>query len=148
MLVSAFFFFSSRRRHTRLQGDWSSDVCSSDLDQLQAHPVMFQCLVVAQEQGRPVDLRQHHVEIAIAINISERGAASYDRLEEILARLRAADGNEGCATRRAGVPKELRGLGVTLALLNLADRLFEVAVGCQQIEPPIEIVIKKENPEF
>src|SRR2546426_8772381 len=30
MLV-LFFFFSSRRRHTRLQGDWSSDVCSSDL---------------------------------------------------------------------------------------------------------------------
>src|SRR2546426_6597008 len=26
-----FFFFSSRRRHTRLQGDWSSDLCSSDL---------------------------------------------------------------------------------------------------------------------
>src|SRR5256885_11559428 len=26
-----FCFFSSRRRHTRLQGDWSSDVCSSDL---------------------------------------------------------------------------------------------------------------------
>src|SRR6266850_4226042 len=29
--MSCFFFFSSRRRHTRLQGDWSSDVCSSDL---------------------------------------------------------------------------------------------------------------------
>src|SRR2546426_12775694 len=29
-----FFFFSSRRRHTRLQGDWSSDVCSSDLEAL------------------------------------------------------------------------------------------------------------------
>src|SRR2546426_7800098 len=28
------FFFSSRRRHTRLQGDWSSDVCSSDLKEL------------------------------------------------------------------------------------------------------------------
>src|SRR5437762_10444820 len=26
-----FFFFSSRRRHTRYIGDWSSDVCSSDL---------------------------------------------------------------------------------------------------------------------
>src|ERR1017187_9589961 len=25
-------FFSSRRRHTRYIGDWSSDVCSSDLD--------------------------------------------------------------------------------------------------------------------
>src|SRR5215467_5960149 len=30
-----FFFFSSRRRHTRLQGDWSSDVCSSDLSEPQ-----------------------------------------------------------------------------------------------------------------
>src|SRR5256885_11020041 len=31
VLTSCSFFFSSRRRHTRLQGDWSSDVCSSDL---------------------------------------------------------------------------------------------------------------------
>src|SRR5690606_39349658 len=28
------FFFSSRRRHTRFSRDWSSDVCSSDLDDL------------------------------------------------------------------------------------------------------------------
>src|SRR5437870_9958523 len=28
-----FFFFSSRRRHTRWPRDWSSDVCSSDLEQ-------------------------------------------------------------------------------------------------------------------
>src|SRR5438876_8463863 len=28
------FFFSSRRRHTRWTGDWSSDVCSSDLSGL------------------------------------------------------------------------------------------------------------------
>src|SRR5690242_21463350 len=33
-LVFYFFFFSSRRRHTRLTCDWSSDVCSSDLDDL------------------------------------------------------------------------------------------------------------------
>src|SRR2546430_6720922 len=30
-----FFFFSSRRRHTRFDCDWSSDVCSSDLNQHQ-----------------------------------------------------------------------------------------------------------------
>src|SRR5439155_6468377 len=29
--LSLFFFFSSRRRHTRWPRDWSSDVCSSDL---------------------------------------------------------------------------------------------------------------------
>src|SRR5256885_10957665 len=32
-----YFFFSSRRRHTRLQGDWSSDVCSSDLIGCEGH---------------------------------------------------------------------------------------------------------------
>src|SRR5688572_31423038 len=30
-LLVCFFFFSSRRRHTRFDCDWSSDVCSSDL---------------------------------------------------------------------------------------------------------------------
>src|SRR5205085_4264031 len=34
--VIMFFFFSSRRRHTRFDCDWSSDVCSSDL-------VLFGC---------------------------------------------------------------------------------------------------------
>src|SRR6266511_1646457 len=31
MFIIFFFFFSSRRRHTRFSRDWSSDVCSSDL---------------------------------------------------------------------------------------------------------------------
>src|SRR5580765_6196066 len=41
--MNCVFFFSSRRRHTRWTGDWSSDVCSSDLaaqltdDGLHAH---------------------------------------------------------------------------------------------------------------
>src|SRR5437867_9862667 len=34
----SFFFFSSRRRHTRSYGDWSSDVCSSDLRDRQGVP--------------------------------------------------------------------------------------------------------------
>src|SRR2546426_8870693 len=33
LALALFFFFSSRRRHTRLLGDWSSDVCSSDLEE-------------------------------------------------------------------------------------------------------------------
>src|SRR2546430_13512627 len=31
MPIASVFFFSSRRRHTRFDCDWSSDVCSSDL---------------------------------------------------------------------------------------------------------------------
>src|SRR6266850_3724247 len=57
-----FFFFSSRRRHTRLQGDWSSDVCSSDLvasfgyrvpaDLEAIRPQDFQ-LILRQVEGKP-----------------------------------------------------------------------------------------------
>src|SRR5436190_6397147 len=32
--ISFLFFFSSRRRHTRSLCDWSSDVCSSDLEKI------------------------------------------------------------------------------------------------------------------
>src|SRR5437762_4655407 len=32
IVLYCLFFFSSRRRHTRYIGDWSSDVCSSDLE--------------------------------------------------------------------------------------------------------------------
>src|SRR5437868_9376489 len=39
-----FFFFSSRRRHTRSKRDWSSDVCSSDLEQM--NKLFFEIAVV------------------------------------------------------------------------------------------------------
>src|SRR5689334_23483516 len=44
-LSVCFFFFSSRRRHTRWNCDWSSDVCSSDL---------------AQERGERVGVTLRH----------------------------------------------------------------------------------------
>src|SRR5256886_4260769 len=44
VLLCIFFFFSSRRRHTRFDCDWSSDVCSSDLI---AHPITI-CMPIAQ----------------------------------------------------------------------------------------------------
>src|SRR5690606_40872444 len=38
-----FFFFSSRRRHTRFSRDWSSDVCSSDLDSEHIEIILTVC---------------------------------------------------------------------------------------------------------
>src|SRR6266403_3862226 len=35
------FFFSSRRRHTRSLRDWSSDVCSSDLEHAKGRPLLL-----------------------------------------------------------------------------------------------------------
>src|SRR3989449_5123564 len=47
-----FFFFSSRRRHTRCSRDWSSDVCSSDLvrdDQPRAETAKQLALAIRDE---------------------------------------------------------------------------------------------------
>src|SRR5690625_5993176 len=41
-IIMSLFFFSSRRRHTRWPRDWSSDVCSSDLDPTKAIAVVLQ----------------------------------------------------------------------------------------------------------
>src|SRR5204862_7432244 len=45
--ICVFFFFSSRRRHTRSLRDWSSDVCSSDLGNN-----YFQTMQVQPQHGR------------------------------------------------------------------------------------------------
>src|SRR5690606_40153262 len=42
-----YFFFSSRRRHTRFSRDWSSDVCSSDLKGIEKHAPYDKIIVTA-----------------------------------------------------------------------------------------------------
>src|SRR5690625_6825303 len=46
------FFFSSRRRHTRWPRDWSSDVCSSDLDDIRAMQVPDPALQAMEDRFR------------------------------------------------------------------------------------------------
>src|SRR5690606_40970122 len=47
------FFFSSRRRHTRFSRDWSSDVCSSDLDPIRI-PIFAKSSVAVPPNERPL----------------------------------------------------------------------------------------------
>src|SRR5207237_5967338 len=53
-----FFFFSSRRRHTRFKCDWSSDVCSSDLRRSSSPrstsplPLCLFCVTAFKPSGR------------------------------------------------------------------------------------------------
>src|SRR5437660_4772842 len=68
----SFFFFSSRRRHTRWPRDWSSDVCSSDLSTqtAQANARIGAGTNVAANRGRNLTLGRN-----VAIN-REIGRAS------------------------------------------------------------------------
>src|SRR3989454_12736306 len=67
-----FFFFSSRRRHTRLQGDWSSDVCSSDLG---FHRAGLHSVLEPAVFGVPVTVGPHWHMSRDATLLIERGGA-------------------------------------------------------------------------
>src|SRR5207248_5074808 len=66
----ALFFFSSRRRHTSSYGDWSSDVCSSDLSRLLS---FLGILLELRQQRQGLD-RRHAIDV-------ERRHAAPDRVE-------------------------------------------------------------------
>src|SRR6266567_4555122 len=59
-VINCFFFFSSRRRHTRFDCDWSSDVCSSDLDGGDARELQVDALGMHRLlQREPLGERTH-----------------------------------------------------------------------------------------
>src|SRR3712207_9189920 len=65
------FFFSSRRRHTRYWRDWSSDVCSSDLEAL--------VLVLAAEAPFGGAVERHRVVVVEVDEAGEREGAGERR---------------------------------------------------------------------
>src|SRR5688500_20282539 len=74
MILTDSFFFSSRRRHTRLQGDWSSDVCSSDLESVDDdHRVLSAEAIVDRLRrggvGRPLAVDHELVGVASGLEL-------------------------------------------------------------------------------
>src|SRR5258706_8685829 len=90
----AFFFFSSRRRHTRLVSDWSSDVCSSDLlaDEILRQRLANLEILVGREKAKrsgrsvvPTADRLRHV-----MKIVDRAAAAAQKCADIVCKPQSA----------------------------------------------------------
>src|SRR5207249_8533545 len=90
-----FFFFSSRRRHTRSKRDWSSDVCSSDLEFGFAGGVARVTMV---------DLRQSILLLSATVHCDAGHTARVAKLtaRQYTRRLRSEERRVGkeCTTRR------------------------------------------------
>src|SRR5438034_3726700 len=83
-----FFFFSSRRRHTRSLCDWSSDVCSSDIENPARHRAFGDALATA------------HVLRALIGRARKRGVETLEQLIEVHERPRHAKmRNSECGMR-------------------------------------------------
>src|SRR4051794_41336474 len=92
---ASFFFFSSRRRHTRWTGDWSSDVCSSDLEKAFLTPVSRDLLDARDRAAdalaaagavvdrRPMPELRRALELFLTVLANEVGVTTADILLEI-----------------------------------------------------------------
>src|SRR5687768_8434420 len=96
-LCVSFFFFSSRRRHTRCSRDWSSDVCSSDLGEPRALSNALALLGTGQafadgDHGAAIrsfiEARHHATDVALALTLYWTGLAA--QLRDDLESARAA----------------------------------------------------------
>src|SRR2546426_8175860 len=117
-----FFFFSSRRRHTRLQGDWSSDVCSSDL----RRPDVDRRGRGLRGSGAPEGGR--HVARRRVQRVAEVGGeAQAGRRRDVPDPRRPGGGAAPDLERRAGEAWPRRALGVHLASEHHALRRAHTA---------------------
>src|SRR5205085_1586216 len=121
------FFFSSRRRHTRFDCDWSSDVCSSDLDVEVLAALSFADLAWARLGVDPVaagvrmvDGQRFAVEAA-----GERGPLLVAQCDSkaVLSEIKLAceDGGDVVVLQRLGLPDE----SITTVAWDELDRAVE-----------------------
>src|SRR5207253_6692080 len=86
VFLSFLFFFSSRRRHTRWPRDWSSDVCSSDLEFRVTFPGSFRFFRCSSVWVNPlfgmiIDTEIHNMSFRVRpfLDFSKRRARSEER---------------------------------------------------------------------
>src|SRR5262249_56794062 len=79
-------FFASRRRHTRLVSDWSSDVCSSDLVEQPAGPLeAVEIRIRSVYAGKKYDdLCLSDVQLYVTAKSADNPAFEKQRLEKVL----------------------------------------------------------------
>src|SRR5207248_5927623 len=104
------FFFSSRRRHTRSYGDWSSDVCSSDLLVLSCGR-LGNSVTRMDLEGIRIALRRQPFE-PFSIRLTD-GRSMAVRHPEFVAvgHRRVKIGRASCREEEWGVGRGLRGAG-------------------------------------
>src|SRR5207253_3723669 len=146
-----FFFFSSRRRHTRWPRDWSSDVCSSDLDWLAGVPTRGNLPIETDRldpRGRIQAVgKLTSVEVVAAPSSAEHGLAV---AEEVIGGAQARLVEQGPrreATQRNGavfrVPFESaegRGSGTRLTAASGVGRRIENGIAKRElVNPGLEV---------
>ena len=90
-------------------------------------------------------MREHHVEVAVAVNVGKGRTAPDDGFEQVRTGLFRRNGDKASAILVAGVPKQLGRLRVGLARLDFADFLLQMPVGREQVQPAVQIVIEEEQ---
>src|SRR5256885_12170767 len=132
----AMFFFSSRRRHTRLQGDWSSDVCSSDLRE-----------GISQTRNH---LRHRQVRVAQACpdHPGPTRTVKFEDTLEVAEKLRHAHGQEVLRAPLGCRLLFLVGIAVSEGVMGMKNLQVEIQDGeLQLMRPQPARLIRRREPQ-
>src|SRR3712207_1460163 len=160
-----FFFFSSRRRHTRYWRDWSSDVCSSDLEPTtgldpQARHLVWERLFRLKQQGVTLVLTTHYMDEAeqlcdrlvvmdggrIVAEGSPRALIERYSTREVVELRFVADSQEDFAGKLAGLGERLEVLPDRI-LLYVADGDAAVAAVHGRALTPASVLVRRSSLE-
>src|SRR5256885_15424236 len=125
------FFFPSRRRHTRLQGDWSSDVCSSDLIEYLIQTARAYIYTTALPQPVAAATRR-------ALELAQTESWRRERVLALTARFRSQARAAQVPLTDSGTPIQPVVLGSPAAALAAQRPLQEAGPGVVAIPPPTE----------
>src|SRR5262249_13782839 len=84
---------------------------------------------------------------AVVVDVGEGAAAANHRLEKVFAHVLGSERLID-ALGIAGIPEELRRLGVAFARLDGGDVRLDVAVASKQVKPAVEVVVEEESAEL
>src|SRR6266498_3605994 len=125
MVYFVFFFFSSRRRHTRCGRDWSSDVCSYDLDRINVN--IREILDVATEEWGVVVTLVELKDIQLPDSMKRAMARQAEAEREKRAKIIAAEGEALAADALGSAADIMMTHPLALQLRNLQS-LVEIGV--------------------
>src|SRR5690348_13514878 len=124
-----YFFFSSRRRHTRWTGDWSSDVCSSDLEAKQRAEAEAARILVAETEAKLAQIARQQQEAEAEAELNrQRRAVEQARIQAETARQARDRAAADARAQREQEARERAQLIVTQAAISTSASSDKPAV--------------------
>ena len=106
-----------------------------------------QILIITQQSGLLTATHNHHIKIAISVEICGGGPSPHHGTAKILPAMRLINTDELVGVFGTGIPEQVGHLLIPLTFTDFFNFIFKMPIRCQKIQTSIKIVIQPQNSE-